>query len=92
MFSDAYAVVREVLVGARREAGLSQRALAERLGKAGSHVAMIERGQRRVDVLEFCQMAECFGLEPAELAGRVIARLRRLQASAERGAAPPSAA
>ena len=32
VFSDEYGVVRDVLVAARREAGLSQRALAARLG------------------------------------------------------------
>lgn len=82
VFSDEYGVVRDVLVSARREAGLSQRALAARLGKTGSHVAMIERGQRRVDLLEFCRIAESLGLSPDALVGRISAQLGALRAAA----------
>jgi ribosome-binding protein aMBF1 (putative translation factor) len=82
VFSDEYGVVRDVLVGARREAGLSQRALAARLGKAGSHVAMIERGQRRVDLLEFCRIAESLGISADALVGRISAQLGALRAAA----------
>lgn len=82
VFSDEYEVVRAVLIGARREAGLSQRALAARLGKTGSHVAMIERGQRRVDLLEFCRIAESLGLSPDALVGRITVRLGALKAAA----------
>lgn len=88
VFSDEYGVLREALVEARREAGLSQRALAARLGKAGSHVAMIERGQRRVDLLEFHLIAESLGFEPDALMRRMSRKLRGLRAqatSAERG-------
>lgn len=80
VFSEEYGAVREVLIGARREAGLSQRALAARLGKTGSHVAMIERGQRRVDLLEFYRIAESVGLPPDELIQRIARRLTRPQA------------
>ena len=41
VFSDEYGVVRDVLIGARREAGLSQRALAARLGNAPSQEAVV---------------------------------------------------
>ncbi|WP_236611832.1 helix-turn-helix domain-containing protein [Phenylobacterium zucineum] len=77
VFSSEYGVVREVLIEARRQAGLSQRALAARLEKTGSHVAMIERGQRRVDLLEFCRMADCMGLPAEVLVRRIEERLRR---------------
>lgn len=82
VFSDEYGVVREVLIGARREAGLSQRALAARLGKAGSHVAMIERGQRRVDLLEFCRIAESLGVSADALVQRIAAQLGALRSVA----------
>jgi len=82
VFSDEYEVVREVLISARHAAGLSQRALAARLGKTGSHVAMIERGQRRVDLLEFCRIAESLGVSPDALVGRISAQLGALTAAA----------
>jgi ribosome-binding protein aMBF1 (putative translation factor) len=82
VFSDEYEVVRAVLIGARREAGLSQRALAARLGKTGSHVAMIERGQRRVDLLEFCRIADSLGVSADALVNRIAERLGALKEAA----------
>lgn len=82
VFSDEYGVVRDVLIEARHEAGLSQRALAARLGKTGSHVAMIERGQRRVDLLEFCRIAESLGVSADALVNRIAAQLGALKAAA----------
>ena len=82
VFSDEYGIVRQVLIGARREAGLSQRALAARLGKTCSHVAMIERGQRRVDLLEFCRIAESVGVSADALVGRISVQLAGLREAA----------
>jgi len=82
VFSDEYSVVREVLIEARHKAGLSQRALAARLGKTGSHVAMIERGQRRVDLLEFCRIAESLGVSADTLMQRIAGQLGALRAAA----------
>ena len=64
VFSAEYRAMIEVIVEARRAAGLPQRALAERLGKAHSHVSMIERGQRRLDSLELYRIARCLGIRP----------------------------
>lgn len=64
VFSDEYQALREALIAARRRARLSQRALADRIGKCGSHVCMIERGQRRIDVLEFYLIAHALGIDP----------------------------
>jgi transcriptional regulator with XRE-family HTH domain len=82
VFSDEYSVVREVLIEARHEAKLSQRALAARLGKTGSHVAMIERGQRRVDLLEFCRIAESLGISADVLMHRIAGQLGALKTAA----------
>lgn len=41
--------------------------LAERLGKSQSFVSKVERGERRLDVIEFCQVVEALGYEPAKL-------------------------
>lgn len=81
VFSDEYRCLVEVLIGARRRAGLSQRALARELGKSQSHVCKIELGERRVDALEFYNIARACGAEPADLYARVAARLRALEGS-----------
>jgi transcriptional regulator with XRE-family HTH domain len=67
VFSGEYQHLREILITARREAGVSQRELAARIGKCCSHVSRIEQGQRRVDVLEFYRIAASLGAEPGEL-------------------------
>jgi transcriptional regulator with XRE-family HTH domain len=74
-----------VVADARRKAGLSQAQLAAMLGKAKSHVALIERGQRRIDTLELYRMAQCFGL-PSE------ALFLRISRALDRRAAQPSPA
>ena len=82
VFSDEYGVVRQVLIRARREAGLSQRTLAARLEKTASHVAMIERGQRRVDLLEFFRIAEILGMSADGLMRRIAQQLGTLKGAA----------
>lgn len=73
--SEQLQVVACVLREARQEAGLSQRSLAQRLGKANSHVSKIESGLRRVDALELYRIADAFGLPPLALFERIAAEL-----------------
>jgi transcriptional regulator with XRE-family HTH domain len=75
VFSDEYRVLLDVVRQARRRSGLSQRELATRLGKAQSHVCMIERGQRRIDSLELYFMAKAVGVDPGALFGQIARRL-----------------
>ena len=46
------------LTAKRKEAGLSQTDLAKALGEYQSFVARMESGQRRVDVIEYENLAE----------------------------------
>jgi hypothetical protein len=46
------------LIEARRKAGLTKADVAKRLGLHQSFVAMVEGGQRRVDVIEFLDFAD----------------------------------
>jgi transcriptional regulator with XRE-family HTH domain len=54
----------EFLISKRELAGMTQRDLAERLGEYQSFVARIEGGQRRIDVIEFLNIAEALGFDP----------------------------
>ena len=49
------------LRAARREAGLTQVAVARRLGKPQSFVSKCESGERRVDVVELDAFARVYG-------------------------------
>jgi transcriptional regulator with XRE-family HTH domain len=75
VFGDEYAALREVLKSARLSAGLTHRALADRMGKHPSHVTKIECGQRRVDVLDLYLMAKAFDVEPGRFFGLIAARI-----------------
>jgi transcriptional regulator with XRE-family HTH domain len=57
-YSPKYGRFRALLRKVREEAGLSQTALAEKLGKPQTFVSKSELGERRVDfweTLEFCE-------------------------------------
>lgn len=66
-----------VLVEARQASGLTQAELAARVGKDQSFVSIIERGQRRVDVLEFVALAKAMDTDPARLFERVMRKLSK---------------
>lgn len=60
-----------VLVASRREAGLTQRELADRMKRTQSMVAQVESGQRQVYVSEFFEFAAALKVDPQELFRRV---------------------
>ena len=61
-----------VLVEARKGAGLSQEELARRLRRSQSFIAKIEVGERRLDVLEFIEIARALNRDPSELLSHVL--------------------
>lgn len=75
VFSGSHKHLVELLVGARRKAGLTQTELAELIGKDQKFISLIERGQRRVDVLEFYAIAHAMGLDPLKFYGELIRKL-----------------
>lgn len=75
MFTEAYKVLVNVLVSARKEASLTQTELGERLGKGQKYVSVIETGVRRVDLIEVIAIARVLDLDPQALIARVLADL-----------------
>ncbi len=55
-----------LLIEKREAAGLTQSDLAAKLGEYQSFVARLESGQRRVDVVEFLELAELLGFNPVD--------------------------
>lgn len=76
-FTPAYRKLVARLKEIREEAGLTQRQLAEKLGREQSFLGRIETGQRRVDLVELIWICSVCGADPekelAELA-RVIGK------------------
>lgn len=75
VFSGEHVHVVQVLIEARRVAGLTQAELARRIGKDQTFISLIERSQRQVDVLEFYALARAMDADPVELYRRLIALL-----------------
>ena len=63
----------ELMVGARKAAGLTQHALALRLKKPQSFVAKYEGGERRLDVVEFIAIARALDADPLKLMASFVA-------------------
>jgi transcriptional regulator with XRE-family HTH domain len=62
-----YRAVLDRLIAARKASGLSQAELASRLGRPQSYIAKIEIGERRLDVVEFLELARILGVSPASV-------------------------
>ena len=60
------------LVEARKEAVISQQELARRLKRSQSFIAKIEVGERRIDVVEFIEIARALGREPVDLLAHAL--------------------
>ena len=67
----------QLIVDKRQEAGMSQADLAEALDRYQSVVAAIESGGRRVDVVEFLELAEVIGFDPYEVLRKVAETTRQ---------------
>ena len=79
--SGEYRAALDAIVAARRSAGLTQRAVADILIKPPSYVAKIELGERKLDFLEFIELADAIGCSPMTLLERVQAAVRNQAAA-----------
>ena len=77
VFTDAYATFLDVLIAARKDAGVTQIELGARLGKTQTFVSTFERGVRRVDVIEFYAIARALNIDPMSLFGDLVGRMPR---------------
>ena len=65
--SRAHSALLAVLAASRKDAGLTQRELAARLKRPHSFISKIEAGERRLDVLEFVEIAKALKVDPVDL-------------------------
>lgn len=75
-----YAELIRILVEARKEHGLTQQDVADRLDKPQSYVAKVEGGERRLDVVEFIALSRAFSAEPSALFEKLVKALDAAQA------------
>lgn len=68
-YTAEYQALISKLAKARKVAGITQAQLAAKLGKPQSYISKIENGERRLDVVEFLEIAKLIGIEATEFLG-----------------------
>jgi transcriptional regulator with XRE-family HTH domain len=61
-----------LLVATRLQAGLTQRDLAARLKRPHSFIGRIEAGERRIDVVEFIEIARALEADPQQVFAKLV--------------------
>lgn len=64
MGNEPYIRLNKLLVDARKEAGFTQADVATRLKRPQSFVSKYERGERRLDLVEFREVAQALQVDP----------------------------
>lgn len=72
LHSARYGKFREALVSERKAAGITQEELSTLLKKPQSFISKYERGERRLDVAEFFEIAHAIGFDPIDFMKRVL--------------------
>lgn len=71
IYSKRYEQFLKLLIEARKEADLTQVQVASRLGRPQSFVSKYENGERRLDIVEFLDVAEAIDLDAIKLIRRL---------------------
>lgn len=71
VFSEQYDLLRQLLITARQQNDLTQAQVASKLDKPQSFVSKYERGERRLDVIEFLEIARALGIDPSFMIERI---------------------
>ena len=70
----SYAAFMNLLKDERKKAGMTQAKLAKKLRRPQSYVSKYERGDRRLDVIEFIEIAQVIGFDLHEFLQKVVSR------------------
>jgi transcriptional regulator with XRE-family HTH domain len=71
LYERSYAAFTDLLREERKKAGLTQAMLAKKLRRPQSYVSKYERGDRRLDVIEFLEIARAMKFDPGEFLQRL---------------------
>jgi transcriptional regulator with XRE-family HTH domain len=74
--SPEYEFVKQTLIRIRNEAGLTQRDLANRMGREQSFIWRIETGERRIDIIEFAWLCKAVGKDPTMVYATIMTHLQ----------------
>ena len=66
-YTETYKLFLLKLIEARKAKGVTQAGLAEKLKRPQSFISKIENGERRIDVVEFLELADALGIKPNDI-------------------------
>ena len=66
----------ELLIKARKDAGVTQEQLARHLNRPQSFVSKCENGERRLAVIELLQFLQSIGVEPIGFISKIVKSTR----------------
>lgn len=72
IYSKRYRQFLDLLIQARKEADLTQVEVASRLDRPQSFVSKYENGERRLDVVEFLDVAKAIDFDAVKLMRKLI--------------------
>ncbi len=72
VFSEKYNRFRKLLIKARQLANLTQSELSAKLSRPQSYISKYERGERRLDLIEFLEVAKALKIEPATFINKLL--------------------
>jgi DNA-binding XRE family transcriptional regulator len=74
-----YEIMLGMLVEARNRADITQAELAKRIGRPQPFISLVERGERRIDVIQFYAIVKALGLDPEQAFRDLVARLPEIK-------------
>ena len=72
-----YKRMLRVLSAGRRKSGITQTDLAKKLRKSQQFISKYESGERRLDAIEFADICDALGLDPAAVLDEVAPHIGR---------------
>jgi transcriptional regulator with XRE-family HTH domain len=76
IYSQEYSRFLELLRNARESKGLTQTEVAEKLGQTQSFVSKVERGERRLDIVELRAFCVAIGIPLAKFISAIDTALK----------------
>ncbi|OYR07986.1 helix-turn-helix domain-containing protein [Brucella thiophenivorans] len=64
---ELYNTMIELLIAARKNAGITQVELGKRIGQRQTFISKFEQGERRLDIAEFIAVSRAIGADPIQI-------------------------
>ena len=76
VFTEEYQIFLKLLIEERKHAGFTQTLLAEKLNQSQPYVAKYEKGVRRLDLIEFLEIADAIVFNPFDFLIKLFKRFQ----------------